>query len=151
MNNSATAKQTVNDLVQDGKELINRASDKIHEMRPINERLEQGSVAVKEAVATNLHSAAEKVHEKSDSAQDALNGGADRLHEYAQSTIGKVNAFGHRTGDALERGSEYVQNFDISEATQQVRDAIVRKPAVSIGIAAAVGIIFGLALGRRLR
>lgn len=100
-------------------------------------------------LADNLSSAASKVHERSDRAEGVLNAGVDTVHDYAQNAVHKANVIAHKTAGALESTSDYVKDFKFSEAEEQLRAAVVNRPAVSLAAAGFFGLAIGLLLGRR--
>ncbi len=104
---------------------------------------------LKEKIADNLAFAADTVHEKSDTAQEFLNSGAERVHDYAQTAIGKVNTLGHSAAEVLESSSDYVKDFNLAETREKLRYAITNRPDISLAVAGVFGLLLGLAIGRR--
>lgn len=104
--------------------------------------------AFKEKVSDNLSDIAEKVHVRSDTAQNYLFEKSDKVNSYAHNTIEAANQVGHRAGDALNASSGYIRNFDLAETRQQVMDTIKQRPEVSIAVAGVFGLLIGLLIGR---
>lgn len=103
----------------------------------------------KERFTGNLSNAASRFHEKSDSAQEFLDAGADNLSEYAHQAIGKANQLGHRAADALNTSSEYINNFDFEKTKQQVVETIKQKPQIGFAAAGLFGLLLGWIIGKR--
>ena len=101
-----------------------------------------------EKISDNVAGAAEKVDQKSNTAQVFLGDKADVINEYAYKTIEKANEIGHRAADVLAVSSNYVKNFDFAEARQQVTTTIKNKPELSIAVAGIFGLLIGLLIGR---
>lgn len=105
--------------------------------------------AFKVRLADNLSTAASKVHDGSDRAENALNAGVDKVHDYAQNTVHKANVLAHKTANALESTSDYVKDFKLSEAEEQLRATVANRPAVSLAAAGFFGLAVGLLIGRQ--
>lgn len=103
----------------------------------------------KEKVTGNLSNLANKLHERSDTAQEFLDVRTDNFNEYAHQAINKANQFGHRAADALNSSTDYINNFDFDKTKQQVVETIKEKPQIGLAIAGLFGLIIGLLLGRR--
>lgn len=105
----------------------------------------------KTKVSDNLLDVAEKVHQKSDTAQDFLSKKADKANEYAHQTIDKANQISHQAADALNTSAEYVKNFDLAETTQQIKKTMKQKPELTLTLVGIFGLLIGLLIGRRTR
>ncbi len=153
MNNDTATRQ----VKESTEELKNSVADKtanaVEKLKQeVQARANQiGDVAIgyKGKVSENMSVAADKVHQKSDTAQDFFSDKADLVNEYAHQTIGKVNQIGHKAADVLSVSSEYVKNFDIAETRQQVKETIREKPGASLAIAGVFGLLIGLLMGRK--
>lgn len=140
MENKGAAKQ-----VKEDKNLSNSAEidgDKI-------KQVENKTTEIKEKVSKDLLGASDKLHEKSDSAQEFLDAKTNQATEYAHETINKVNELGHRAADALGSTSEYVRNIDLNEARERVKQTIKSKPEIGIVAAGVIGFFIGLLIGKR--
>ncbi len=104
---------------------------------------------LKETVADKFAGAADVVHEKADAAQHVLNDKADRVNEVAHNAIEKINYFGHKAAESLERSSDYVRDFDLSETRRNLTNRVGERPEMSLAIAGIVGLALGLLIGRR--
>ena len=150
--NTAT-KQAKNDIEETKSNVENKTENAVNKVKQeVQEKVQRiGETAsnYKEKVSDNLAGAADKFHEKSDTAQGFLSDKADVINEYAHHTIEKANQIGHKAADALATSSDYVKNFDISETRQQVKASIKDKPELSIAIAGIFGLLIGLLIGRK--
>ncbi len=151
-NNTAT-KQVKDDIAEIKDNITSKAENTIDKVKQgVQVKAEQiGETAgnYKGKVSGNLAGAADKVHEKSDTAQGFLSDKADVINEYAHNTIEKVNQIGQRAADVLANSSDYIKNFDIAETRQQVKTTIKDKPELSIAIAGIFGLLIGLLIGRK--
>ena len=107
---------------------------------------------------TNNGVAANAVQRGVDSAGAALHQGIDKLADPARSTVESLSASAHQTVDSLASGASHVahrfadETRKISEAPGRALDysksCIQDRPLEAVGIALALGFIFGRLTGR---
>ncbi len=114
----------------------------------------------KEKVSDNLSNMAEKIHEKSDTAQEFLSHKVENAEDVlrkktyeagdvTQQTLQKANELGHRAANAIDSSSEYIRNFDVSEAKQSVQNTFRENQVIGIAIAGTFGLLLGLIIGSK--
>lgn len=131
------------------KQAKENAANQNKSAEDFKEKIAQKVVETRVKLTENLSNAANKVHEKSDTALEFLDGSADNLNKYAHQAINKANQFGHRAADAINTSSEYLNNFDYNQTKQQVVKTVKDKPQIGFAIAGLFGLIIGLLIGRK--
>ena len=104
---------------------------------------------VKNIVSDNLSNIAEKVHEKIDASQAFLDKKTTEAGKYINKTVEKANDLGHRAGETLKDGSEYIKNFDVEKARESVKVAIKEKPEIILVAVGLFGLLIGYLVGRK--
>src|SRR5690606_24739967 len=105
---------------------------------------------------------ANTVHDKSDSVKEAADSGIDKTKNVIESGLGKANSMahtavakanslGHRTASVMESTSQYVKDFDLAEAKQELNAKVAAKPELSLITAGFFGLAIGLLVGSRFR
>lgn len=89
---------------------------------------------VKKTIADKLRGAADKIRIKSSRSYD----GSDQSSQY-----------GRNAADLLEKGADYVGNFDSEKLKSDVQESVRKNPGRTLLIAGAVGLVLGALLRRR--
>jgi ElaB/YqjD/DUF883 family membrane-anchored ribosome-binding protein len=88
---------------------------------------------VKNAIADKLHDAADTIREKTASAD--IPAGLD--------------TYGHQASSILDHSADYIRDFDIKQADQDLQRQIRNKPGASVLIAFGAGLLIGILFRRR--
>lgn len=141
----------MNNITDNVSKIADKASNAANDVKDaIGGQPSSSTVAnAKGAVATGLATAAQRVHDGSDTAETFLNEKVEKAHELAQTAVGKVNSAGHRTANVIASSADYIRDLDLSETRQQIKGKIADRPELSIAIAGLFGIALGLLLGRK--
>jgi ElaB/YqjD/DUF883 family membrane-anchored ribosome-binding protein len=89
---------------------------------------------VKKSIADKLRAAADQIRMKSSRSYD----GNDPSSQY-----------GKQAADLLEKGADYVGNFDSEKLKSDVQESVRRNPGRTLLIAGAVGLVLGTFIRRR--
>lgn len=128
----------------------------------MKDTVEDGGAKFKFKLADNLSTAASTVHDRSDSVKEAADSGIDKTkhviesglgkaNDIAHTAVAKANSFGHKTASAIESTSQYVKDFDLGEAKDELKAKIAEKPELSLITAGFFGLAIGLLVGSRFR
>lgn len=74
---------------------------------------------------------------------------SDLVNQYAQLTVEKANEIGNRAAEVFASSSDYLKNIDFEQTKQQIKNTITEKPALSLAVAGAFGVLVGLLIGRK--
>ncbi len=132
------------------------------DLTAMKESVEESGANLKFKLADNLSTAANTVHDKSDSVKEAADSGIDKTKNVIESGLGKANSMahtavakanslGHRTASVMESTSQYVKDFDLAEAKEELKAKVAAKPELSLITAGFFGLAIGLLVGSRFR
>lgn len=132
------------------------------DLTAVKESVEETGANLKFKLADNLSTAANTVHDKSDSVKEAADSGIDKTKNVIESGLGKANSMahtavakanslGHRTASVMESTSQYVKDFDLAEAKEELKAKVAAKPELSLITAGFFGLAIGLLVGSRFR
>jgi ElaB/YqjD/DUF883 family membrane-anchored ribosome-binding protein len=97
-----------------------------------------------EQVGAFSRTAGKKLHNARHGTADVLKGSAASVREAGEA----IDHFAGKAANQLENCAKYVRKLDTERLVSGVRQAVRRYPAGVIGVAAAIGLICGLALRR---
>jgi len=89
---------------------------------------------VKKTIADKLRSAAGKIRTKSSRSYDPND---------------TTSQYGQQAADLLEKGADYVGNFDSEKLKSDVQESVRKNPGRTLLIAGAVGLVLGTLIRRR--
>jgi len=83
---------------------------------------------------------------------DKLRAAADRIRIKSSRSYNEndpSSQYGRQAADLLEKGADYVGNFDSEKLKADVQDSVRRNPGRTLLIAGAVGLVLGTLIRRR--
>ena len=121
------------------------------------ESLAEGSKNLKEAVTDTANKAAEKskelgrtamnkIEEGRTSAANSLQSAADTLHQKTDTSVKAAGDMAHSAADTLESVAGYMRDHDTRQMMEDVEAVVKKNPGRSLLVAAAIGFLAGRAL-----
>lgn len=139
-----------------------KGDDVLMDLTNMKDAVDDTGAKFKFKLADNLSTAATTVHDKADSVKevadsgidrtkDALESGLGKANDIAHTAVAKANSLGHKTASVMESTSQYVKDFDLREAKDELKAKVVERPELSLITAGFFGLAIGLLVGSRFR